>query len=291
MYSSSRREFIRQSSLLTAGLFINKEEWFKSKKKIGIQLYTLRNEMGKDPKGTLQKVAQLGYKEVETFGYNKGKWFGLTAPELKAVLKDNGLSSPSGHTFLASIFLKDGWEDNWKKGVEDAKAIGQKYIVIPWLEEANRKPIDNYKKIADGLNKAALICKQAGDIDVAYHNHDFEFFESDNQTGFDILMKETDPMVKMELDLYWVVKAGKNPLDLFAAHPRRFVMWHVKDMDTTEKKFFTEVGHGSIDFKSIFAQAKLSGMKHFFVEQDFCPGPPLESIAKSIDYLKKNIVK
>src|SRR5436190_14890381 len=97
--NSSRRDFIRQSSLLTAGLFINKEEWFKTQKNIGIQLYTLRNDMGKDPKGTLQKVAQLGYKEVETFGYNQGKWFGLTATELKAVLKENGLTSPSGHTF------------------------------------------------------------------------------------------------------------------------------------------------------------------------------------------------
>jgi sugar phosphate isomerase/epimerase len=114
----------------------------------------------------------------------------------------------------------------------------------------------------------------------------------DGQTGFEILMKETDAsQVKMELDLYWAVKAGHNPVDLFAAHPGRFVMWHIKDMDKTDKKFFTEVGNGSIDFKSIFAKAKESGMKHFFVEQDICPGPPLESIAKSIDYLKKNIVK
>jgi sugar phosphate isomerase/epimerase len=288
---SSRRDFIKQSSLLSAGFLLSKEEWFKVNKNIGIQLYTLRNDMGKDPKGTLQKLAALGYKEVETFGYNQGKWFGMTAAELKTVLKDNGLSSPSGHTFPGGIFLKDGWEDNWKKAVEDSKALGQKYIVIPWLEEPNRKPIDNYKKIAAGLNKASTICKQVGGIEVAYHNHDFEFVPSDNRTGFDILMNETDKAVKMELDLYWAVRAGKDPVQLFQQHPGRFVMWHVKDMDKTEKKFFTEVGNGVIDFKSIFDKAKLSGMKYFFVEQDVCPGPPLESVAKSIDYLKKNLVK
>ncbi len=288
---ASRRDFLRQSSLLTAGLFISKDELFKSNKKIGLQLYTLRNDLSKDPRAVLQKVAQLGYKEVETFGYNQGKWFGMTAPEFSTALKNNGLTSPSGHTLLGGVFLKDGWEDGWKKAVEDSEALGQKYIVIPWLAEPDRKPIDNYKKIAEGLNKAAVISKQAG-LQIAYHNHDFEFFESEGQTGFDILMKETDMShVKMELDLYWVVKAGRNPLDLFAAHPGRFVMWHIKDMDNTEKKFFTEVGNGTIDFKAIFAKAKQSGMKHFFVEQDICPGPPMESIAKSIDYIKKNIVK
>ncbi|MBC7851210.1 MAG: sugar phosphate isomerase/epimerase [Chitinophagaceae bacterium] len=290
--NSSRRDFIRHSSVLSAGLFISKDEWFKTNKNIGVQLYTLRADMGKDPKGTLQKLSLLGYKEVETFGYNKGKWFGMTAAELKDVLKSNGLSSPSGHTFPGGTFLKDGWEDNWKQAVEDAKALGQKFIVIPWLEEQHRKPMDNYKKIAAGLNKAAGICKQVGGIEVAYHNHDFEFVKEDGQSGFDILMKETDPkQVKMELDIYWAVKAGHNPIDLFNAHPGRFVMWHVKDIDNTDKKFFTEVGNGTIDWKPIFAQAKKSGMKHFFVEQDVCPGPPIESVGKSISYLKKNIVK
>ncbi len=288
---SSRRDFIRQSSFLAAGLMITKDEFFKKHTPIGVQLYTLRNDMGKDPKGTLQKVAQLGYQQVETFGYNQGKWFGLTAAELKSVLDANGLKSPSGHTFPGGIFLKDGWEDNWKKAVEDAKTVGQKYIVIPWLEEPNRKPVENFKKIADGLNKASVICKSVGGIDVAYHNHDFEFAAADGQTGFDILMKETDPAVKLELDLYWAVRAGKDPIELFQAHPGRFAMWHIKDMDKTEKKFFTEVGNGTIDFKSIFAKAKLSGMKYFYVEQDICPGPPIDSIAKSYDYLRKNIVK
>ncbi|MDF2191167.1 sugar phosphate isomerase/epimerase [Paraflavitalea sp. CAU 1676] len=287
---ATRRDFIKQSSLLAACFFVDKEELFKKKKPVGVQLYTLRNEIGKDAKGTLEKVAQLGYKQVETFGYGGRKWFGLSPAELSSVLKNNGLTSPSGHTFPGSFFLKDGWEDQWKVAVEDSKTLGQEYITIPWLEENYRNSADNYRKIAAGLNKAGELAHQGG-MKLAYHNHDFEFFKVDGTTGFDILTKETDKkLVQFELDLYWAVKAGHDPVQLFAAHPGRIVMWHVKDMDKTEKKFFTEVGNGTIDFKKIFAAAKKSGMKYFFVEQDVCPGSPFDSIAKSISYLNSNIL-
>jgi sugar phosphate isomerase/epimerase len=283
----SRRDFIRQSSLLTAGLLIQKDNWFATQQKIGLQLYTLRNEMQKDPKDTLAKVAAQGYKTVETFGYANRKWFGMDAREFTTTLKAHGLTSPSGHTFPASIFLQNGWEDNWKVAVDDAKTIGQEFIVIPWLEEEHRKSADNFKKIALALNKAGEVCKNVG-IKLAYHNHDFEFMPVEGQTGFDIYLKHTDPrLVFFELDLYWATKAGKDPIALFKRYPGRFAMWHVKDMDKTPKKFFTEVGNGVIDFKKIFTYAKQSGMKYFFVEQDVCPGPPLESTAKSIAYLKK----
>jgi len=288
---ATRRDFIRQSSLFSAACILGPGELYAKETPIGLQLYTLRNEMMKDPKGTLQKVSQMGYKELETFGYNQGKWFGMNATELAGVLNDLGMSSPSGHTFPGGMFLSEGWEDKWKKAVEDARALGQKYIVIPWLEETHRKSIDNYKKIAAGLGNAAQTAKEAG-LQLAYHNHDFEFTPIDGQTGMEVLLKETDAnMVKIELDLYWAAKAGHDPIQLFAQYPGRFAMWHIKDMDKTDKKFFTEVGNGVIDFKSIFARAKKSGMKHFFVEQDVCPGSPLESISQSIAYLKKNIVK
>ncbi len=287
---ATRRDFIKQSSLLAAGFFINKEDLFKKKKPVGVQLYTLRNQISKDPKGTLEKVAQLGYKQVETFGYGNRKWFNLTPAELSAILKNNGLSSPSGHTYPGSFFLKGGWEDEWKRAVEDSKALGQEFITIPWLEEAYRKDADNYKKIAEGLNKAGGLAKEGG-LKLAYHNHDFEFASIDGQTGFDILTKNTDAkLVHFELDLYWAVKAGHDPVQLFQQHPGRFAMWHIKDMDNTPKKFFTEVGSGVIDFKPIFKNARLSGMKYFFVEQDECPGSPFDSIAKSIGYLKANIL-
>jgi len=282
---STRRDFIKQSSLLSAAFFLPNDVFFQSKKNIGLQLYTLRNTISKDPRTVLAAVAKLGYKQVETFGYGKGKWFGLTVPELKAVLKENGLTSPSGHTFGGGTFLKDGWEENWKPAVADSKALGQEYIVVPYLEDSFRS-IDNYKKIAAALNKAGEIAK-AGGSKVAYHNHDFEFKEQDGQKGFDILMKEADPkLVQFELDIYWAVKAGYDPIALIKAHPGRFSMWHIKDIDKTEKKFFTEVGNGSIDWKPIFAAAKASGMKYFFVEQDVTPGDPLVSVTTSINYLK-----
>ncbi len=287
---SSRRLFIKQSSLLTAAMFANTDEIFKKQKRIGVQLYTVRGDMGKDAKGTIEKIAKLGYKEIETFGYNQGKWFGMTPADLSAVLKANGLTSPSGHTFPGSMFLKDGWEQTWVKAVEDGKAVGQHYIVIPWLEDQYRKDPDNFKKVADGLNKAGSVAKQAG-MQIAYHNHDFEFADLNGQNGFDILLSNTDKaVVNFEMDIFWVVKAGKDPIALFDKYPGRFVMWHVKDIDNTEKKMFTEVGNGTIDWKKIFSNAKKSGMTNFFVEQDICPGPPLESLAKSIDYLKKKIV-
>lgn len=283
----TRRDFIRQSSLATAVFFINRKEWFREQKKIGLQLYTLRNEMAKDPKGTLAKVAAQGYKTVETFGYNDRKWFGLTAAELLATLKAHGLTTPSGHTFPASMFLQGGWEDKWKTAVDDAKSVGQEFIVIPYLEEQYRANADNFKKIATSLNKAGEVCKKTG-IKLAYHNHDFEFTPVAGTTGFDIYLKETDPkLVFFELDIYWATRAGKDPIALFGKYPGRFAMWHVKDMDKTPQKSFTEVGNGIIDYKKIFTYAKQSGMKYFFVEQDVCPGPPLESTAKSIAYLEK----
>jgi len=288
---STRRNFLKQSSLMAAGIMAGNAEWFRASTPIGVQLYTLRNDIGKDPKGTLAKVAQIGYKRVETFGYANRKWFGLSASELAEELKKNGLTSPSGHTFPGGFFLKDGWEDTWKTAVEDSKAIGQEFIVVPWVEPELRSKADNFKKIADALNKAAGICKDAS-MKLAYHNHDFEFATVEGQRGFDILTKNTDPKaVHFEIDLYWAIKAGQDPIALFKQFPGRFAMWHVKDMDNTDKKFFTEVGNGTIDFKKIFEHAKESGMKYFFVEQDVCPGSPFDSIAKSYTYIDKNLIK
>ena len=163
-------------------------------------------------------------------------------------------------------------------------------MVLAFLFPNERKTIDDYKKIAENLNKAGEKCKKAG-IQFCYHNHDFEFQALDGTIPFDILMGQTDKdLVKAELDLFWVQKAGFNPVELFDKYPGRGVLWHVKDMDKTEKKSFTEVGNGVIDFNAIFKNAKKSGMEHFFVEQDVCPGKPVDSITQSIAYVKKNLV-
>ena len=178
----------------------------------------------------------------------------------------------------------------WEQSVEDAAALGQQYMVLAFLFPNERKNLDQYKQVAADLNKAGEICKKSG-IQMAYHNHDFEFQPIEGVFPFDILMKETDPsLVKAELDLFWAVKAGKQPVDLFTQYRGRVALWHVKDMDNTEKKSFTEVGNGVINFREIFKAHKKSGMQHFFVEQDQCPGSPFDSISQSIAYIKKNLV-
>ncbi|MFT3702204.1 MAG: sugar phosphate isomerase/epimerase [Agriterribacter sp.] len=281
---TTRRSFIKQSSLLSLGAIAQPSFLFKPNQQVGVQLYTLRDQITKDPQGIIEKVAALGFAEVESFGYHDGKYFGLTPKAFAELLKKNKLAHPSGHYMLA------GLSNNWEKAIEDAVTAGQKYMILAYLVDTERKTIDDYKKVAAQANKAAEACKKAG-IQFGYHNHNFEFEDMGGQHGYDILLKETDAnLVKFELDLYWIAVAGKDPVEMFKQHPGRFPLWHIKDMDNTPKKSFTEVGNGVIDFKRIFAESKTAGMKHFFVEQDVCPGPPLESIEKSINYLKKNIL-
>jgi sugar phosphate isomerase/epimerase len=293
----NRKQFIRQAAGLAAGAFLFQESMAmhaaRKRRAIGLQLYTVRNEIGKDAAGTLKKVAALGFTEVENFGYN-GKFFGMEPAAYKSMLDGLGLKAPSGH------YLWGGATDNppmgsirngWEKAVEDAAAIGQQYMVLAFLFPNERKSLDQYKQVAADLNKAGQLCQKAG-IQLCYHNHDFEFQPVDGQLPFDILLKLTDPgLVKVELDLYWAVRANAAPLDFFRQHPGRVALWHVKDMDKTEKKSFTEVGNGVIDFKPIFKAHEESGMKHFFVEQDQCPGSPFDSISQSIGYIRKNLIK
>ena len=260
--------------------------------KSGLQLYTVRDDMAKDPEGTLAKVAEIGYREMEAATYTGTETFyGMSVSAFAAVLKKNGLSMPSGHYMLGSPSVKGTILSDWDKAVEDAAHIGQQYMVCAYLTEEERGGIDQYKRIAEHFNKAGETCRKHG-IQFCYHNHNFEFPEIDGQVPYEVLLKNTDKdLVKMEMDLYWVTKAGYDPLALFNENPGRFVLWHVKDMDSTPEHDFTEVGNGVIDFNRIFAHAKQAGMKHFFVEQDQCPGSPFDSISQSMKYLKKNLIR
>lgn len=290
---SSRRRFLQQSGVLSAGLLTNSHDIFKNNKKVGIQLYTLREAIGKDVKGVIGKVAAAGYKEVETFGLNADqKFFGLTVKEFGELLKANNLASPSGHYMPSKMLFENGDGDDVKKLCEVGNTLGHKYIIIPYLEEGRRKTIDQYKVLAERMTKAGEICKQ-NNQQLAYHNHDFEFIEMDGQRGYDIFLNNTDQdLLKMELDLYWVVRAGLDPVDIFKKQPGRFHLWHVKDMDKTDKTKNTEAGNGSIDFKRLMANAKLSGVKHFYLEQEnnYVPDP-FSSIQKSYKYIKNELLK
>ena len=292
---TTRRSFLKSTSLFSAGLMLAPSAINLKSPLVGLQLYTVRDAMDKDPQGTLAKVAAIGYNSVEGATYtDTEKFYGMSPREFKKVLKENGLVMPSSHYRLGED-KNNGKEmagtlmHDWNKAVDDAAELGLKYMVCAWLSPLERGKLDHYKKVADQLNTAGERCKKSG-IQLCYHNHDFEFIKEDDQYPYNILMNTDKNLVKMEVDLYWITKAGQDPITLFKEHPGRFPLWHVKDMDKTAAKDFTEVGNGVIDFKKIFKYKSLAGMKYFFVEQDKTPGSPFDSITQSFKYIKKNLV-
>jgi sugar phosphate isomerase/epimerase len=286
-----RRTFIKQSGLLVATATLAPSFAFsKPKKLVGLQLYSLRDIIGKDVKGVIEKVAAIGYKEVETYGYSvKDKFWGLDAKAFAELLKNNGLSAPSGHYDMEN-FISGKSSDDLKSYIEAANIIGSKYVIVPWLNAPLRKTAADFMKIAAKLNEGAELCKKAG-LKMAYHNHDFEFKKFGNTTGLQILLNGTDKdLVDFELDLYWAVRSNGDPLALFKANPGRFKLWHVKDMDKMNKDFNTEIGQGAVDFKAIYAAQKLSGVQHFYVEHETNYKPDeLGSIKTSFDYVKNEL--
>jgi len=288
----TRRNFLINTSLAaTAVLAVPSLAFTMDKKEIGLQLYTLRDEIAKDVKSTLQKVAAAGFTTVETYGFSiQDQFWGLSPKELKKILDTNKLKAVSGHYNLGS-FLYDGNTAELVAAIEAAKILKSEFLTIPWVDEPFRKNIQDYKKIATRLNEAAKMCANAG-VKLAYHNHDFEFQKHDGITGYEILLKETNQdLVFFELDLYWVIRSGNNPLELFRENPGRFKMWHIKDMDKANPALNTEIGSGSIDFKAIFKQAKQSGIKHFFVEQENnFVGNSFQSIKTSSSFILKELI-
>jgi len=288
---NSRRDFIKLAGLAAAGAAIAPSFAFAAPAKIvGLQLYSLRAQLPTDVQGTIAKVAKAGYKEVETYGYSlKDKYWGLDPKAFKDLLNANGLTAPSGH-YGMDKFLGTGDAEELKSYIEAANIIGSTYIVVPYLGDGLRKSEDDWKKIAVRLNEASAICKAAG-LKLGYHNHNFEFTKIGETTGYEILLKGTDPeAVQFEMDLYWVVRSGNDPVKLFTAYPGRFPMWHVKDMDKVDNTINTEVGTGTIDFKTIYKSAQLAGLKHLIVEQENFSLDPYKSIKQSADYIKKNIL-
>lgn len=288
-----RRPFVRNITALTLGSLLATRCRFEASSKnkdIGLQLWTVRSEMAADPKGTLEAIAKIGYKDLESAGYSEGLFYGMEKKEFKNLLKELGLKMQSGHTrtgFLAPE-LKNTMRGNFDAVCEDAAEMGQKTIVCGWFSDEERKDIESYKRLVDLFNKCGVTAKKHG-IQFAHHNHDFEFQKMEGLVPYDLLLNETDvDLVKFQMDLYWVKKGGADAFDYFKNHPGRFTTWHVKDMDDTPEKFFTEVGNGIIDFKAIFKEKELSGMEYFYVEQDDCKDhKPMESIAISHDYMSK----
>ena len=240
-----------------------------------MQLYTVRRELEKDFEGTLARVAALGYREVEFAGY-----FNRPPKEVRAALARRRLAAPAAHVPLAAL------RGSLQELIDAAHVIGHKYLLVAYLPAEERRTLDDYRRHADLFNRAGERLNRAG-LRFAYHNHDFEFAPLEGRVPYDLLLERTDPRtVKLEMDLYWTVKGGGSPLAYFEKHPGRFHLLHVKDMDATPRRHFTEVGRGVIDFKPVFANAARAGVRHYFVEQDETPGSPFDSLKVSIDHLK-----
>lgn len=273
----NRRDFIVRSSLAALALpALSADEFQLSrKKKVGVQLYSVRVEMNQDAKGTLDKLAKMGYNQIESFHGPKGLYCGLSPKEMAQTCKDLGMTLRSGHVHI---------DKDWLKTIDQAAESGQEYIIVASMT-TNGQTIDNYKEVSDTFNKAGTQCKERG-LKFGYHNHAYEFDTVDGQVLFDVLIKNTDPaVVNLELDLGWVIAAGKKPDDYFNNYPGRFPLWHLKDMNLAEKKS-TEFGKGSLDIVGLLKSYKKSGMKYFFIEQEEYGKSAFESLDYDIKYYK-----
>jgi sugar phosphate isomerase/epimerase len=255
---------------------------------VGLQLYTVRDAMKSDFEGTIAKVAQIGYKELEFAGY-----FDKSPKEIAAIIAKNGLTAPSCHVSYEVV------EGKWSQQIEAAHTIGHKFIVCPSINDKQRNEPDGYQRAADLFQKAGEQSLKAG-IQFAYHNHISEFQPSEAIGGklpYDVLLVSNPKFVKMELDLCWISVAGKDPVDYFNKYPGRFPLVHVKDMKhlpkpgetraadpDKEMSNMTEVGGGEIDWKRIFSHSQKAGIQHYFVEHDY-PNDAFASITKSFQYL------
>lgn len=254
----------------------------------GLALYTLRDTLAKDPKGVLKYVAEVGYKNIESAGYEDGKFYGMAPAEFKAYLEEIGLTPLSSHNSGITM-------ENMDQTIADVKAAGFQYLVIPVppmghfkFDPETRKlsMSEDLEEVMGIINMIAEKCQAAG-LQCLYHNHNFEFEENANGVrAMDYFIEHSNPEnLKFEMDLYWVTNAGVDPIDYFKKAPGRIIAWHVKDMDNEGR--FAPVGEGKIDFKRILAEKDLSGMEFYFVEQDATFNhTPMEAIKISFDGLQ-----
>ena len=266
----SRRRFLQQSLAATAVASPISIAFGQRRRvaRIGLQLYTLRNEMAQDFEGTLERVAELGFKEMQFAGYH-----GRSPAEVRRILDRLGMTSPAAHVGLGLM------RDEIDRQIDIAGEIGQQYIVIPSLP-SDERTLNDYERHAEALNEYGARCRDHG-MTIGYHNHSFEFELQRGKIGYDYLLYFTEPdLVKFELDLYWAVNANVDPIEIFNKNPGRFPMVHVKDQNTAGQ--MVDVGRGIIDFAEIFTHSEKAGIEHYFIEHDF-PSDGLNSVAYSFN--------
>ena len=286
----NRRDFIRLTGGLSTGyifstsaslsLFQGCDAGPDKLNEFGIQLYTLRTDMPKDAAGILKQLAGFGYKEIESYEGPQGMFWGMGHTGFKKYMDELGMKLIASHCDINKDF---------EKKVDEAAAIGMKYLICPWL--GAQKSLDDYKRHAETFNKKGELCKKGG-LRFAYHNHDYTFKSQEGKLPQDVLMIETDPsLVDFELDIYWLVTAGENPEAWFKKYSNRFRLCHVKDRSKTpvadNGKNSVDLGTGSINWKKVLKTAKENGMQHFIVEQEAYPyGTPLEAAKADAEYMK-----
>lgn len=301
--STSRRSFLQKSAVAVAGAALFRNDLFAAMKKneiLGVQLYSVRDDMKKDPAGTLKQVSEMGYKYVEHANYVDRKFYGYSPTDFKKLLADLGLQMKSGHTVMNRAHWdesKNDFTDLWKYTVEDAATVGQEYVISPWLDDSYRKNYDDLVKYLQVFNKAGELCKKSG-MKFGYHNHDFEFSQKLNDKKvFDIILDNTDPsLVAQQLDIGNMYHAGGIALDIMKQYPGRFELMHVKDeIKTTGNGEMgggyesTILGTGVIPVKEIIDLGRKSGgTKHFIIEQEsYQDKTPLDSIKQDLAIMHK----
>lgn len=293
---SSRRKFIRNSSVLAASLLFKPKFTVVENKRItGIQLYTVRDDMKKAPLDTLKQLAAMGYKYVEHANYADRKFYGYTAKEFRKMLDDLGMYMPSGHTVMKPehwVAAKNDFSDSWKQTVEDAAIAGQQYVISPWLDESLRKTYDDALHYMEVFNKSGELCKQSG-MKFGYHNHDFEFsVKLNNKTLYEIILENTDPhLVAQQFDTGNLFNGGVTAMEIIGKYPGRFELMHVKDeiAVTGEKEKYesTILGKGIAEVKNVIDLGKAHGTTHFIIEQEAYQGKaPLDCAREDLQVMK-----
>lgn len=296
---TSRRTFIKSGAAALAAAAILPESVFAAKKRkgiIGVQLYSVRDEMTKDPLGSLTQVAKMGYKYVEHANYVNRKFYGYTPSEFKKVLDGLGLNMISGHTVMGRQHwdeTKKDFSDSWKYTIEDAAVLQQKYVVSPSMDNSMRKTYDDFKHYMDIFNKCGELCKKQG-MKFGYHNHDFEFSEKlNNEKLFDIMMKSMDPdLVVVQLDMGNLYNGGAIALDVVKQYPGRFENVHAKDEILAtgggEKYESTIIGKGIVNAREVLDLArKIGGTEVYIIEQESYQGKtPMACIEEDLKVMK-----
>ncbi len=262
---------------------------------MGLQLFTIRDAMEKDPIATLKEVRKLGYEDTEIYGYDgdSDQYYGMKSKDFKNLLDDLQLTATSGHYNFTDYFDKpfEELERYLDYCIAGAHAIESKYITWPWLAPEYRS-IDNFKKLSEKMNKMGEHVNASG-LGFAYHNHDFEFTDHDGQTGYEIILAETEPkLVKLQMDMYWIEHSSKlSSAEWIAKNPGRYVMWHIKDMDKKTRDY-TELGNGSIDYVEMLSQIDTDALEFYYLEQgsNFAQNS-MQSIADSATFFKKHLRK